>query len=160
MSDFEPLTIPTADDVHYNFFGDLFVDGDGTVHHAMATCMRPCVDPYAGSIDYSAKPSDGGFSVPVRASDGALDSDADSWPAVGGDGEGRIYVMWGEHHDDGTSICKLSILEGDDWSRYTIDDEAGLDGATKPSIATAGGTAYAVWRHSDGALWLAELGPH
>jgi hypothetical protein len=156
LSDAPAMEVPRLDDnVRGNYFGDLYVDDDGAVYAAFATW---CADETA-TIDLSSKTPAGEFSIPTRPSAGPINSNQDSWPAVGTGRDAAVYVLWGEHHPDGSSACMLSILSGGIWIVSTLDDDAALDGQTKPSVAVTDDAVLAVWRHAGGELFLARLDP-
>jgi hypothetical protein len=140
------------------FYGDIFVSSDSVVHLAFSDCVDPCGTDGPLMENYTSIPVGGTtFSPPEHASSAPFSS-ADAWPAIGVDHEGRAYVIWCSS-SPGSPSCKLAVREPgkSSWLETTLDADAGMSRATKPTIVVAPEAVYGLWRHGDGEIWLETL---
>ena len=139
------------------FFGDLFLDSADTVHLVFDDCVD-CSASGTHAIGHTTIPLGGSsFATPTRAS-GDPFSGEDPWPAVGVDAKGTVYVMWCPSTST-TSECKLSIRVAGSgaWSEKTLDAQAGMGRATKPTVLVTSSAVYGFWRTGSGEIVMEEL---
>jgi hypothetical protein len=147
----ETIEVPKRPGVATVSFGDLFVDGAGTVHHAFAVYGNNVL-----AVDYSFLPKNGAFSASERVSetDQVSVTSYDHWPAVAADRLGRVYVSWGEESGGTVKLLKYAVLEAKQWTRGDVETDADIHNFGKPSLAVTTDAVHLVWRTSGGELAL------
>ena len=129
--------------------GSLFVDSSGKVHRTMMSTLY--------TIDYTSKPSgaSGAWSSPTQASAGVIKTAEECWSTLTTDSCGRVLVAFaaGPTMGDYPNLY-LSVLDQGVWSRYTISTSAGMTFARQPSLISAGGKHFLMWRENTGQMFL------
>lgn len=151
LSDGPQLEVPARATGVRSYYGDLFVEPDGTVHRSLSTW-----DGDVATVDYTRRSAGGEWSVPVVASGGPLSTTIESRSAIGVARDGTVFVLWGES-DAAGDRCRLAVGVAGGWTTSTLDEAAGIGSQEKPSVAVTDATVVAVWRHGDGELWIAGL---
>jgi hypothetical protein len=144
------VIIPRANGVVMDGVGNIFVDPFGKVHRTICSSLS--------SIDYTSKPSGAGgaWVMPSRPSIGFLRTPEDSWAGLTTDSCGRVLVAFA----DGATMGDypnlfLSVLDQGVWTKYTISTSAGLTFYRQPSLVSAGGKLFLMWRENSGQMYLA-----
>lgn len=143
------IIIPRSTGSVMDGVGSLFVDSSGKVHRTMMSTNY--------TIDYTCKPSgaSGAWSTPTQASAGVIDTAEECWSSLTTDSCGRVLVAFpaGPAMGDYPNLF-LSVLDHGVWSRYTISTSAGMTFSRIPSLISAGGKHFLMWRENSGQMFL------
>jgi hypothetical protein len=143
------VIIPRSTGSVMNGVGSIFVDSSGKVHRTMMSTIY--------TIDYTSKPSgaSGAWSTPTQASAGVINTAEECWSSLTTDSCGRVLVAFaaGPAMSDYPNLF-LSVLDQGVWARYTISTSAGLTFSRVPSLVSAGGKHFLMWRENSGQLYL------
>jgi hypothetical protein len=144
------IIVPRASGVVMDGVGNIFVDPFGKVHRTICSSLS--------TIDYTSKPSgaSGAWDVPVRTHSGFLNTPEDSWASLTTDSLGRVLVAFADGATPGNyPNLYLSVLDQGIWTKITVSTSAGLSSFRQPSLVSAAGRLFMLWRESSGQLYLA-----
>jgi len=152
-----PVLIAAPEGMDAVSFGDIYVDRSLTVYHGYRSIRQK----EAGPVFFAYKSAKNKkFGASIRADSGdkvRICHDFDSWPAIGADEKGTVYVSWAEMPcpNDDANVVRLATYEKGKWKRENLATDAHLSEWKKPAIAVSEYDVYVMWRRNNKEIVLA-----